>query len=286
MVRNNCSWRITQALRDNAMDKGEEIINLFEIDEPPIDPFVVIQSEPSIYAEGADFGDAFDGRLEYLGNRYLLAYNTKYNRDEKNGLHPRIRFTIAHELGHYFLDEHRNILLKGEPGYSCNTEFITDTEMELQADYFATGFLMPSHILGPMVNKTPEPKLQTIQHVAQKFQVSMTRMMLRWVKLSDFPCGIFAIDRNQISWGWVSEPLLRIKACNRKIKVVSPDAISFLNNGSSNRYREGNGKGLLHYWVDIQNMNISVEEFYVNMPYVNYTLVFFYGYEDEIISVS
>jgi hypothetical protein len=283
MGGNKYSWKMAQVLRDYAMAQGEEIIKLFEIEKPPVNPFTIIESEPTIYAEGADFGDAFDGRLEYLGGKYLLAYNTKYNRNNENGLHPRIRFTIAHELGHYFLDEHRNVLRRGRLEYSCNTEFKTDTEMELQADYFATGLLMPSHILGPIVNKIPEPNLKAIQIAAQKFQVSMTSMMLRWVKLSDFPCGVFSVKGNQISWGWVSESLLGIKAYQKKDKVVSPDAISFLKNSDLSQYREGKGKGLLDYWVDVDRMDVSVEEFYANVPYTKNTLVFFFAYEDEIL---
>lgn len=277
---------MAQTLRDYSMTQGEEIVKLFEFDKPPINPFVVIESEPIIHAEGADFGDAFDGRLEYLGNKYLLAYNTKYNRKDEKEMHSRIRFTIAHELGHYFLDEHRNILLKRGTEYSCNTEFKTDTEMELQADYFATGFLMPSHILRPKVNNVPGPSLKTVQIAAQEFQVSMTSMLLRWVKLSDFPCGVFSIVQNHISWGWVSEPLLNIKASPKKGQVISSDAIIFLKDSNMSQYREGNGKGLLHHWTGIDRTDLSVEEFYADVPYTNNTLVFFYAYEEEMMNIT
>ena len=198
-MANNLSWKLLQNSRDHAMSQGENITREFNFETPPIGLFEIIKAEPAIYAEGADFGDAFDGRLEYLGDKYLLVYNTKYN-EERNiqDMHPRIRFSIAHELGHYFLDEHRNILRSGGPAYLCITEFQSDKELELQADYFATGLLMPSHLLSPIVNKKAEPDLTIVKNVAQQFQVSLTSMMIRWVKLSDFPCGVFSVTNTGI----------------------------------------------------------------------------------------
>jgi len=283
-MKSNLTWKIHRNLRDDAMAQGEDIANVFDFPTPPIDPLAIIKQEPLIYAEGADFGNAFDGCLEYLGKRYLLGYNTKYNRHEDAPLHPRARFTIAHELGHYFLDTHRNLLQSAGFRYSCTTErFESDTEMELQADYFATGLLMPSAIIAPIVNRTPEPDLATIQEVSRKFQVSMTSMLHRWVKISDFPCALLSVSpKGGIEWGWVSEPLFNIGAYHRRPNVVSSDAKHFLQSTNSTSYKEGHGKGLLHYWLDTKFKNLSIEEFYAAIPHTTSILVFIFAYDDEI----
>lgn len=283
-MKSNLTWKIHQNLRDDAMAQGEDIAKVFEFAEPPIDPLAIIKQEPLIYAEGADFGNAFDGCLEYLGKRYMLAYNTKYNRHEDATLHPRVRFTIAHELGHYFMDTHRNLLQSTGVPYSCTTErFESDTEMELQADYFATGLLMPTRIIAPIVNRTPEPDLATIQKVAGKFQVSMTSMLHRWVKISDFPCALLSVSpKGAIQWGWVSEALFHIGVYRRKPNVVSSDAKHFLQNTDRTSYQEGRGKSLLHHWFDTKFTALSVEEFYAAIPYVANILVFLFAYEDEV----
>jgi len=282
-MRNKLSWKLLMNLRDYAMSHGEDIVKEFHFEKPPVDPFIIIKAEPTIHVEGADFGDAFDGRLEYLGDKYLLVYNIKYNKNKQGGFHPRIRFTIAHELGHYFLDEHRNILRSGGPEYSCITEFQSDTEMELQADYFATGLLMPSHILSARVNKEAKPDLRIIKDVAQQFQVSLTSMMIRWVKLSDFPCGVFSVTSNGIEWGWISDALVKAGVHRRKKGVVqSPEAKKFILSASMEQYREGHGLGLLHYWAETEDLNLSINEFYAIIPYTKNMLVFFHGYEDEL----
>lgn len=290
--KNNLSRTIAQNLRDNAMAEGEGIASMFNFIEPPIDLFKILNAEKdNVYSEGGDFGDDFDGCLEFLGPsstpRYLLAYNTKYNRDEsKDKLHPRVRFSIAHELGHYFLDKHRRLLSSRIKKFSCKTElFGTETkrELEFQADYFATGLLMPSSLLGSIVNQCPESDLAKIQQTADLFEVSMTSMMLRWVKLSHFPCGIFSVSPDSIiEWGWVSQSIFDIGAYQRQENMISTDAFRFFNSITSNSYSEGSGKGLLNYWLQTDHSNLSIKEFYVKMRYYQNMLVFIYAYEDEI----
>ena len=290
MKKNNLSWKLLQNVRDHAMAQGEGIIELSSIDSPPVEVFDIIKNEKVLHAEGADFGTDFDGRLEYLGHKYLLAYNTRYNRDQFDSatLHPRMRFTIAHELGHFYIESHRNILRSGKIRYTCTTErFQAEKELELQADYFATGLLMPSRILSQVINRTPEPYLSKIRDVANKFQVSLTSMMLRWVKLSHFPCGVFSINPDgAIVWGWLSEPLIEINSSWKNDRIASKDAGKFMTSSSFEKYREGAGKGLLSDWVRTPHDRLSVEESYCIMPYFRSLLVFIYAYEDELISLS
>ena len=55
-------WNFLKAARDYAAERGEEISRELAFRSPPIDPFRVIEHEPLLYAEGANFRDAFDGR--------------------------------------------------------------------------------------------------------------------------------------------------------------------------------------------------------------------------------
>lgn len=289
MKKNNFSWKLLQNVRDYAMAQGEDIIELSNIVSPPVEVFDIIKKEKLLHAEGADFGADFDGRLEYLGHNYLLAYNTKYNRnqlDSAPAIHPRVRFTIAHELGHFYIESHRNILRTGKIRYICTTErFQVEKELELQADYFATGLLMPSQMLSPIINKIPEPTLGTIKEVAGKFQVSMTSIMLRWVKLSHFPCGVFSVNPNgTIAWAWTSEPLIEIKSFHKNNTIASQDAKNFIASSTFERYKEGSGKGLLNNWVSTPYNDLSVEESYCIIPYFRSMLVFVYAYEDELLN--
>jgi hypothetical protein len=288
-MKNNPSYRLLQSIRDNAMLQGESIAEVLNIRSYPIDVFSIIRQEPLIYAEGDDFGDDFDGRLEYLGASFLLAYNTKYNRHQPNQrhLHPRVRFTIAHELGHFYIESHRQLMQHGQRNYSCVTEgFPSEKELEIQADYFATGLLMPTNMLSPLVNKS-EPDKETIKRMATDFQVSLTSMMLRWVKLSHFPCGLFSVDlEGNVLWGWVSEALARIRAYRKRDNLQSNEGTVFLKTVDCTQYQDGTGQGLLNDWVNIEHTQLSVQEDYYFIPARRNMLVFIRTYEDEILALD
>src|SRR4051812_40428892 len=76
----------------------------------PVDPFEIAKREGIRLAPGG-YGGCFDGRLEYhrKAGRFLLLY-----ADGRTGrTEGRIHFTIGHELGHYYLEEHRRYLTSG-----------------------------------------------------------------------------------------------------------------------------------------------------------------------------
>lgn len=280
-------WKLVQSIREHALHQGEEIASVMDFVSLPIDLLKIIDSEPNLYAEGADFGDVFDGRLEYVGPRFLLAYNTKYDQwDHAGKHHSKVRFTIGHELGHYYLDDHRLYLLKGGKPHPCFTEFQSDPYVEQQADCFAAGLLMPSFLLGPHVNREAEPTLEIIKNTAKEFEVSITSMMIRWTSLSDFPCATISVSANGIiNWGWLSGGFKQVGGycVRRNKKVLSEDALKFLQMDMSfSHYREGNGLGYAHQWIDFEITNISVKEFYAVVPYIHQTLVFITAPEDEL----
>jgi hypothetical protein len=290
-----------QNRRDWALEQGEYYAQVLGCTSYPIDPLQAVAQEPSIHAEGADLGTSLDGRLKYLGRsrigrfRFLLAYNTRYDSqwNRAGTHHPRVRFTIAHELGHYYIDTHRTYLVRGGQPYSCLTEAYPDTLMELEADAFAAGFLMPPTLLSPMINRDcpPEPTLEDISCVAARFQVSLTSMMIRWTGLSDFPCAVFSVEAFShgigIRWGWVSEAFVRIHAYWRRYgKLLSQDAKEFLSSGSGfSRWRSGHGLGLLADWVDTTH-EISVTEYYSVIPHTEHMLVFITASEDDVMECS
>ena len=70
-----------------------------------------------------------------------IFYNGKANPE-------RQRFTIAHELGHYFLDGHIDHVLPNDGVHASHAGFSSSDPYEQEADNFAAGLLMPSSHLG------------------------------------------------------------------------------------------------------------------------------------------
>ena len=176
----------------------------------PIDPLAIVRSEkPLLRAGGRDFGNRFDGKLEYNWDKncFLLFYNTNY--DSAPGVHhPRTRFSIAHELGHYFLDKHHAYLMRAQESHPSKGEFRSDNLVEKEADSFAASILLPTRLACPIINKH-ELSVDRISDIADHFNASLVSTTFRCVALSDFPCAVAGIRGGEVAWMFSSDPMIK-----------------------------------------------------------------------------
>ncbi|MCG3178605.1 MAG: hypothetical protein BIFFINMI_00933 [Phycisphaerae bacterium] len=209
--RTRLDWAEIQNRQEKAIERAAEVLGALRIASAPIDPLAVAGSEkPLLCAMGADFHDRFDGQLEYhrSKNRFLLFYNTKYDaRFPEGGHHPRTRFSIAHELGHYFIEAHRAFLRRTGKSHPSRGEFLSDRTIETEADAFAAGLLMPSDLLAPMVNEGDLTFAQ-IEEWARAFRTSVTSTARRGIELSDFPCALVGVREGRVAFSFHSRAMI------------------------------------------------------------------------------
>ena len=113
----------------------------------------------------------------------------------RNGGSPeaaRARFTLAHETGHYFVDEHRHALRSGQPPHGSATDFASHLRVEVEADLFAAHLLMPAARVRKRLRRT-ELGLPGVLSLADSFGTSRTSMAVRAAQLD--------------LWPWRSRPL-------------------------------------------------------------------------------
>lgn len=199
-----------QHLQNKAGRTADELIARLQM-HPPIDPLKVAESEKRLLRTGgSDLGSRYDGKLEYVRSKglFLLFYNTKYNAGMPDGEHhPRTRFSISHELGHFFIDHHHQSLRNGARPHRSLNEFRSHRQIEREADAFAASLLMPTHYAKPIINKD-ELSMDRIEEIARYFGVSMVSASIRSVRLSDFPCALAGIRDGQIAWMFASDALV------------------------------------------------------------------------------
>ena len=203
-------WAEMQNRQQRAVERAAEVLEALQIASAPIDPLTIAASEkPLLCAMGGDFRNRFDGQLEYhrSKNRFLLFYNTKYDRIPDGEHHPRTRFSIAHELGHYFLDAHQAFLRRTGKSHPSRGEFLSDRTIETEADAFAAGLLMPSALLGPRVNDG-EMSFADIEEWAGEFRTSVTSTARRAVDLSDFPCALIGVREGRVAFSFQSPAMI------------------------------------------------------------------------------
>lgn len=146
---------------------------------------VAICNNESIDVYVQDFIDKdLSGLIEKDGEHWSIYV------DEKDPL-VRQRFTIAHELGHYFsyksnklskapLDATGELTDKVYLGRSITTD--SNNQVEIEANAIAAELLMPKHIIDAMVQQG-----ETIDHMAEKLGVSASALGFRLKNLGHTP---------------------------------------------------------------------------------------------------
>jgi len=225
--RTRLEWAEIQNRQEKAIERAAEVLGMLKIASAPIDPLAIVESEkPLLRATGADFRNRFDGQLEYhrSKNRFLLFYNTKYDiRVSEGEHHPRTRFSVAHELGHYFMEDHRAFLLHTGKAHPSKGEFLSDRTIETEADAFAAGLLMPSDLLRSLVNEG-DLTFALIEQWAKAFQTSITSTARRSVELSDFPCALVGVRDGRVAYSFHSRALIEGGCSPRPRSCDLPDA--------------------------------------------------------------
>ena len=187
---------------DISDSRKKELSDLAEFiaDEYFVDTFVCPHKLVKIYEISCsfeDYGNAFDGLLEHRPGKFHVYLNS---HNAKHIYQPRVRFTLAHELGHYLIDEHRNALKNGlAPSHPSFTNFSSDNEVELEADFFASSLLIPKSRLLKDVFKR-KFSFNLIDELATKYQTSITATLIKFASIGNHPLMIVCSIDSKIRW--------------------------------------------------------------------------------------
>jgi IrrE N-terminal-like domain len=162
-----------------------------------------IISELEIGYSYDDYGDCFDGLIEHRLGEFHIYCNSRTNEYEESA---RTRFTLAHELGHYFIDEHRNLLAAGKNPHGSSTDGQTKFLVEREANYFASNLLMPKSELLKLIG-TSRLNLQALLDSGSHFGVSAQSSAIRCVQDSLCRSAVIMFRPTKMPWSEFSIPL-------------------------------------------------------------------------------
>lgn len=135
--------------------------------------------------------DGKEGEIVSVNGKSIISINSGIIYEGKK------RFATAHELGHFIL--HRDIM----PVFSDTEEELMNWYQsgphEKEANEFAAEFLMPSHIFYKECEKKrfgPE----IIEHLANRFLVSKTAAILKFVARGNHPVFIVYCKDGLMKW--------------------------------------------------------------------------------------
>lgn len=139
----------------------------------------------------------FDGILLFDSQRFHIHLNIDRGNHRKT---PRGRFTLAHELGHFFIDEHRKGLMSGK--FTPHPSFISlanDNLVEMEADYFASCLLMPK----AKIRETSSGKnfsFESIYYISELFQTSILATLIRFAEVGTHEIFVVVSKNNTVKW--------------------------------------------------------------------------------------
>jgi hypothetical protein len=139
------------------------------------------------------------GVLMMVNNRFSIGYSTAIgNVGFEN-------FTIAHELGHYFLDGHALALLESGAHYS-KSGYMSKDVYEKEADLFASELLMPEFLFRGAIAKGGFG-FALIKRLAEEAETSIVATAIRYAKIADDPVAVILSEGEQVQWCFMSDCL-------------------------------------------------------------------------------
>ena len=211
---------------------AENVVRERAISTLPVDPITLakglgieVKSKPAS-AQGVS------GMLLRRGNLFGIVYATHIDNIGFQN------FSVAHELGHYFLPGHQDAVLSAGGIHESHAGFGSGDRYEMEADHFAATLLMP-HALFTEAMRTAGDGLPAIQRLAKQCQTSLTATAIRYARCTCDPIAIVLSTGTQINYCFMSNALKDVKGLDwiRKGDRLSRGTATFAFNQDRERIR-------------------------------------------------
>jgi hypothetical protein len=184
-----------------------------------------------------------------VGNVFGILYASQIAND---GF---IRFTVAHELGHYFLPGHPEQLFpNGDGVHRSRSGFISQDRYERQADQFAAALLMPEKLFSDAIDDAGQG-FPAVKSLASLCNTSITSTAIRFMNFTDDPMAVIVSSKDRVEYCFLSERLKDLRGLEwlKKGDLIAPrSATAKFNKDSANisEARQSDGCCWLDEWFD------------------------------------
>lgn len=188
-----------------AMLRAGEILKRENINSLPVDPIAIAQAHDIVVQPKPDSAHGVSGMLLRNGNSFGILYATHIASEGFQ------RFSIGHELGHYFLDGHMDhIFSEGQSIHSSHAGFISNDPYEVEADHFAVGLLMPKSLFQANLGRFPMG-LSAIESLSNLCLTSLTATAIRYANLTDDAVAVIMSTGGCVDYCFLSEGMKHLK---------------------------------------------------------------------------
>jgi hypothetical protein len=215
----------------------------------PICPFEIAKRH-DIHVEAKESTEpGVSGFLMRVGNVFGIQYAQHIAND---GF---IRFTVAHELGHYFLPGHPEKLFPcGDGIHQSKSGFISGDPVERQADYFASALLMPVDQFHEAVNKAGSG-FSAIEKLARLCKTSITATAIRYTYFTDEAVAVIISSGERIDSCFMSDRIRDLRGITwiKKGDLLPTGTVTARFNADQSNVvqaRQDEGTSTLSDWFD------------------------------------
>lgn len=166
----------------------------------PVDPFEIAAKHGIEVKAKPGTADGVSGMLLRHGDNFGILYATH------TGSEGFERFSVGHELGHYFLDGHIDHVLPKDGIHTSHGGFVSADPHELEADHYSAGLLMPSTPFKRALNNR-RPGLSSVEAMAGLCKTSLTATAIRCAELSDDAFAVVISTGNVIDFCILSDAM-------------------------------------------------------------------------------
>ena len=157
------------------------------------------------------------GMLVRYGNAFGILYDSTVPNEGFQ------RFSIAHELGHFFVEGHLDHIPFDDGAHRSRAGYISEDRYEREADCFAAGLLMPEKPVRDVISRHPNG-LAAIEAVERDARASLTASAIRYVGLTDAAAAVVVSRNGKVDYCFMSDAMksLRIETWPRKGSPIPP----------------------------------------------------------------
>lgn len=200
----------TDLTREECESEAATLLRRHDLLRLPVDPLRLAEIH-GITAEGRPL-DGAAGCLLYVGGAFGIVYSTSVPND---GF---MRFSTAHELGHYFLPGHPDRLFgDGAATHFSSPGFVSRAPVERQADQFASGLLMPEGPFRAALRGAGEG-LAAVRRLASTCSTSLTATAVRYAQLTHDAVAVVVSTDGGVEFSVISDAMREVRGVPRRLE--------------------------------------------------------------------
>lgn len=185
-----------QAHERRAGERAREVIQDAAITAWPLVPESIAQRYELPIEELSGFPKNTYGALFKRGNDFKIVLSSVCHSEGQR------RFTLCHELGHYVLDGHVEVLFDGGADvHMSDTNHFRGRKhwYEVEADAFAAELLVPSALASAAITKS-RSGLSAVHAIEAEFGASLSCAAVRYANLTPDPAVVILSHGREIEW--------------------------------------------------------------------------------------